>query len=578
MDGESVAVHVVTTTREYKGKVYRAHLLRRSYREDGKVKNETLGNISSLPDHVVDVIRRALKGTPLASTEDLFEITRSWHHGGVQAVLTAMSRLDFDSLLASRPSRERQLVKGMVAARLLEAQSKLATTRWWGTTTLPLELGIEDATENELYEAMDWLLERQDRIEQRLSVRHLDEGRLVFFDLSSTYFEGTSCPLAALGHNRDGKSGLLQVNFGLVTNREGCPVGVSVHPGNTGDPKTLLPQLRRLREVHGILHVVLVGDRGMISQKQIDAVAADESVDWITALRSQSIRTLVDSGSLQMGLFDKRNLFELAAPEFPGERLIACRNDALRELRARKRTELIEATRKRLDKVVKRVKAGRLQGKAEIGMVVGRVINTYKVAKHFLAHIKPTSLSYEVRTDRVKAEAALDGVYIVRTSLPKKLLSAEDTVRGYKALSEVERAFRSFKGVQLKLRPIFHHLENRVRAHIFLCMLAYYVEWHMLNAWRPVLFADEELEAKKQRDPVAPSRRSKSAELKVRSCQLPDGTTAHSFHTRLLDLASIVRNRCRRKGAPETEPAFVMTTIPNEQQRRALELLETIRL
>ena len=578
MDSASPAVHVVTTTREYKGKVYRAHLLRRSYREDGKVKNETLGNISSLPDHVVDVIRRALKGTPLASTEDIFEITRSWHHGGVQAVLAAMTRLEFDGLLASRPSRERQLVKGMVAARLLEPQSKLATTRWWGTTTLPSVLGIEDATENELYEAMDWLLERQDRIEQRLSVRHLDEGRLVFFDLSSTYFEGTSCPIAALGHNRDGKSGLLQVNFGLVTNREGCPVGISVHPGNTADPKTLLPQLRRLREVHGLLHVVLVGDRGMISQKQIDAVADDQSVDWITALRSQSIRKLVGSGSLQMGLFDKRNLFELTDPEFPGQRLIACRNVALRELRARKRMALIAATRKKLDKVVERVKAGRLQGKAEIGMAVGRVINNYKVAKHFLVHIKPTSLSYEVRTDRVETEAALDGIYIVRTSLAKTLLSAEDTVRGYKGLAEVERAFRTFKGVQLKLRPIFHHLEKRVRAHIFLCMLAYYVEWHMLNAWRPLLFADEELEAKQQRDPVAPSKRSESAELKVRSRQLPDGTPPHSFHTQLLNLAGIVRNRCRRKGAPATEPAFEMTTLPNEQQRRALELLETIRL
>jgi transposase len=466
----------------------------------------------------------------------------------------------------------------MVVARLLDAQSKLATTRWWETTTLPRVLGLEDATEDDLYAAMDWLLERQDRIEQRLSVRHLDEGRLVFYDLSSTYFEGTTCPLAQRGYNRDGKRGLLQVNFGVVTNRDGCPVGVSVHPGNTGDPDTLLPQLQRLRAVHGILHVVLVGDRGMISQTQIDAVVDDKLVDWITALRSEAIRKLVDSGALQMGLFDKRNLFELKHPDFPEDRLIACRNDELRTLRAHTRSELIEATRKKLERVERRVRAGRLSGKAEIGLAVGRVINSYKVAKHFQVRITPKGFSFEVNQKRVENEAALDGVYVVRTSLPKKLLSAEDTVRGYKSLSEVERAFRTFKGVDIKVRPIFHHLEKRVRAHIFLCMLAYYVEWHMLNAWRPLLFADEELEAKKQRDPVAPSRRSKSALQKVRSRTLPDGSVAHSFQTLLESLSTIVRNQCRRKGAALKESTFELTTVPNEKQRRTLELLDTIHL
>ena len=575
--GES-AVHVVTTKREYKGKVYQAHLLRRSYREDGKVKNETLGNISALPVYVIDVIRRALKGIPLVAADELFEIRQSWHHGAVQAVLAAMKKLEFDGLLASRPSRERELVKAMVAARLLDPQSKLATTRSWGTTTLPDELGVADATEDELYDAMDWLLAHQDRIEKRLAIRHLDEESLVLYDLSSTYFEGKSCPLAALGYNRDGKAGKLQVNFGVVTNLAGCPVGVSVHPGNTGDPKTLLPQLRRIREVFGVFRLVLVGDRGMISQKQIDVFVEDGAVDWISALRSVSIRKLYQSGALQMGLFDQRNLFELTHPDYPLERLIACRNAELAKLRDHKRTDLIEATRKDVDRVKQRVDRGRLKGKAAIGVALGRIINRHKVAKHFLLRITEEGFRYEIRAARVAAEAALDGVYVIRTSLPKKKMSSDDAVRSYKRLAGVERAFRSFKSIDLKVRPIHHYLADRVRSHIFLCMLAYYVEWHMMNAWRPLLFADEDLEAKDRRDPVAPAQRSKSALAKVSSLELLDGSRAHSFRTLLREMASIVRNRCRRKGSPASEPAFDMTTIPNEKQRRAFELIGSIRV
>lgn len=570
------AVHVVTTRREYKGKVYKAHLLRRSYREDGKVKNETLSNISALPEHVVEIVRRALKGTSLVAVEDHFEITRSWHHGHVKAVLAAMSGLGFDELIGSRTSRERQLVKAMVAARVIDPQSKLATARSLGTTTLAADLGVEDATEDELYEAMDWLLERQGRIEQRLAVRHLDEGSLVLYDLSSTYFEGKTCPLAALGYNRDGKKGKLQVNFGLVTNQDGCPVGVSVHSGDTADPETLLPQLRRIREVFGVHHVVMVGDRGMISQKHIDRFVEDGSVDWITALRSGAIRKLHQGGALQMGLFDKRNLFELRSPDYPEERLVACRNTELAKLRAHKRTDLIEATRKELDRIKKRVAEGRLKDRAEIGVAVGRVINRYKVAKHFRLQITEGVLRFEVREDRVAAEAALDGVYVIRTSLPKEKMSAEDAVRGYKRLAGIERAFRSLKAIDLKVRPIHHFLADRVRSHIFLCMLAYYVEWQLMNAWRPLLFADEELEAKSRRDPVAPALRSKSAEAKAATLTLEDGSMAHSFRTLLKDLATIVRNRCRCKGAAVKDASFDITTTPSEKQRRALDLAQAI--
>lgn len=555
-----------------------AILLRESYREGKKVRKRTLANLSALPPEQVNALRLVLRGDKLAPAEEFFEITQSWHHGHVRAVLAAMGRLGFDALLASRPCRERQLVKAMVAARVLDPQSKLATARSWGTTTLATELGVEGADSNDLYGAMDWLLERQGRIEQRLAIRHLDEGKLVLYDLSSTYFEGKTCPLAELGYNRDGKKGKLQVNFGLVANREGCPVGISVFSGSTADAETLLPELKRIRDVLGVLHVVMVGDRGMLSQKHIDAFEEDGWVDWITALRSGAIQKLKKDGALQMGLFDKRNLFEFRSPDYPGERLIACRNRELAKLRDHKRTELVEATRRDLDRIMRRVERGRLTDRAEIGIAVGRVINRYKVAKHFQVHIAEGSLRYEVRQGRIAAEAALDGVYVIRTNLPKKTMSAEETVRSYKRLAEVERAFRSIKTLDLKVRPIHHHLEDRVRAHIFLCMLAYYVEWHMLNAWRPLLFADEDLAAKDRRDPVAPARRSKSAEAKAKTLKIDDGTVAHSFRTLLRDLSSVVRNRCRRKGGSDADGTFDLTTTPSEKQMRAFELLDGIRM
>ncbi|HHH31855.1 MAG TPA: IS1634 family transposase [Polyangiaceae bacterium] len=575
MPRRSGPVHVVTTTRRYKGRTYHTHLLRRSYREDGKVKNETLGNLSHLPDPVIGLIRQALSGQTFVTAEDRFEIVASRAHGHVEAVLTAMRRLRIDKLLHSRPSRERELCLAMIAARVLQPQSKLATTRWWSTTTLPDVLSGNHASEDELYRAMDWLLNRQDAIEKKLAKRHLTEGGTALFDLSSSYFEGSQCPLAALGHNRDGKKGKLQVNYGLMTDGQGCPVSVSVVSGNTSDPKTLLPQVKRVRERFGIRNLVLVGDRGMISKKQIDSLREQEGIEWITALRSGSIRKLLGAGAIQMELFDERNLFELEHADFPGERLVACRNPALAERRRAKRRELIEATEKELEKVAGMVRRGRLRREREIGLRVGKVLNKYKVGKHFNLTIEEGRFEYEVDRIRVETEAALDGIYVIRTSLGQDQLSAEDAVRSYKSLSQVERAFRSFKTLDLHVRPIRHWAEGRVRSHIFLCMLAYYVQWHMQEVWRPLLFFDEDLEAKQSRDPVAPAERSAGARKKARRHVLEDGRPVHSFRTLLASLGTIVRNTCRVKDR-SGQPSFELTTQASPEQRRALDLLKQI--
>ena len=555
-----------------------AYLLRESYREGGKVKKRTLANLSSLPIEQIERIRQVLRGEQLAPVDTLFKSVGSAHHGHVQAVLSAMKRLRFDALLSSRPCRERDLVVGMVAVRILAPHSKLATTRWWHFTTLPEILGVSDATEDDLYKAMDWLLARQERIEKKLAARHLQENGLVLYDLSSSYFEGVTCLLAALGHSRDGVKGKLQVNYGLLAAPSGCPVSVSVYEGNTGDPTTLLEQVTKVKDAFEIKNLVLVGDRGMITQKQINSLKDIEGVDWISALKTGGIRELLHSGALQMGLFDERNLFELTHPDFPGERLIACRNPELARMRAAKRQDLLSATTQELDKVKGMVEKGRLTGKGKIGGRVGRVINKYKMAKHLTLVIDDERFGYEIRQDQVAAEAALDGIYVIRTSLPKERISAPDAVRSYKSLSDVERAFRCLKSIDLLVRPIRHRLEDRVRAHIFLCMLSYYVEWHMLEAWRPLLFADEDKKAKAKRDPVAPAKRSDEALRKAATHTLDDGTPAHSFRTLLKELACIVRNICHRVGADPSEPTFLMTTTPNPRQARALALLDAIRV
>jgi transposase len=577
MASRNGTAHVVTTKREYNGKVYCTHLLRRSYREDGKVKNETLGNLSHLPDSVIDLIRRSLQGETFVPAGEAFEISSSRAHGHVQAVSLAMQRLGFASLLATKPCPERDLVQAMVASRIVCPATKLATTRLWHTSTLAEEFGVTDASEDDLYAAMDWLLAAQDRIQKKLAARHLRDDSLVLYDLSSSYFEGSCCPLAKLGYSRDGKRGTLQVNYGLLTDARGCPVAVSVFEGNTSDSTTFMPEVTRLREQFGIKRMVMVGDRGMISQKAIDEMSGDADVAWITALRSASIRTLVEQRHLQLGLFDERNLLEISSPDFPGERLVACRNTELARMRAHTREDLLAATQRSLEKVKARVDAAKLMGKDKIGVAVGKVVNTYKVAKHFELTITDNTFTFERLADSIAAEAALDGLYIIRTSVKAERMDAPTCVRTYKSLSQVERAFRSIKTMDLKVRPIHHHLEGGVRAHIFLCMLAYYVEWHMRQAWRELMFADEDQAAKFSRDPVAPAKRSEAAMKKVLSRTLEDGTPAHSFQTLLRELETVVRNTCRTPNSTSDAPTFQLTTKQNEKQKRALELIDQIK-
>jgi transposase len=552
------------------------YLLRESYREGKKVRKRTIANLSALSDEQIEAIRAVLAGHTVRPVEELWQTTRSRSHGAVRAVRVAMQRLGFESLIASRPGPERDAVSAMVAARILAPHTKLATTRWWHTTTLAEEYGVADRDETDLYAAMDWLLERQKPIEKKLAARHLSEGALALYDLSSSYFEGNSCPLAKIGYSRDGKRNTPQVNYGLLTTRAGCPVAISVYAGNTADASTLMPQVDQLRKQFGLERLVLVGDRGMISHKAIGELRNLDGLAWITALKSTQIRTLVQGGDLQLGLFDERNLFEFSHPDFPDERLMACRNAELGRLRAHKREALLTATEQELQKVQTRIENGSLAGRDKIGVRVGKVVNKYKVGKHFALSIEESGFTFKRLDQQIVAEAALDGLYVIRTSVPKKQMSSAEAVRSYKALAEVERAFRAMKTIDLHIRPIHHRLENRVRAHIFLCMLAYYVEWHMREAWRELMFADEDLERKKHRDPVAPAERSEAALEKVATRKLKDGSPAHSFRTLLEDLSTIVRNTCETRVGNNSGSTFEMTTLQNPAQQRAFNLLQEI--
>ena len=551
-------------------------LLRESYRDGKTVKKRTLANLSALPAEQIELIRQVLRGEKLVAPASLFEIDASRHHGHVQAVWLAMQRLGLAQLLSTRPCAERQRVLAMIAARVLSPDSKLATTRWWDTTTLPELFELDACDEQALYAAMDWLLERQDAIQGKLAQRHLQPGDLVLYDLSSSYFEGSTCELAALGYNRDGKRGKLQVNYGLLTDARGVPVAISVFEGNTADADTFMPQVTQLRERFGIDEMVLVGDRGMIAQTHIDALRAETGLQWITALKSGSLRVLASEGALQLGLFDERNLFEFTHADYPGERLVACRNPELAKRRAHKRQALLEATVALLEPIRQRVAAGRLKGQDRIGLCVGKVLNRYKVGKHLDLVIGDASFEYTINEARVAQEATLDGIYVIRTAVPQQRMGSDDVVRNYKSLSQVEQAFRSMKTVDLEVRPIYHRLADRVRAHLLLCMLAYYVKWHMMQAWRPLLFADEEQAAKAQRDPVAPARRSAGALRKVSNRTLEDGTCVHSFDSLLHHLSTIVRNACHHPGASAHEATFTLDTAPDAKQLQALELLKTI--
>jgi transposase len=551
-------------------------LLRESYREGTKVRKRTLANLSSLSRLQIEAIRAALRGEVWQPVDRCFEVTASRAHGAVQAVDVGMQRLGLASVIASKPCGERDLALAMIASRIIVPHTKLATTRWWHTTTLAEQFGVADADEDDLYAAMDWLLARQDTIQKKLAARHLSAGSLVLYDLTSSYFEGTSCPLARIGYSRDGRKGTLQVNYGLLTDARGCPVAVSVYEGNVGDSLTLMPEVKRLRESFGVEQLVMVGDRGMISQKSIEQMRELDGVGWISALKNASIRALVEQGQLQLGLFDERNLLEISSPEFPGERLVACRNPELAKLRTHKREELLAATERNLEKIKARIEAGKLAGPDEIGLRVGKIVNQYKVAKHFDLAIGDHTFTYARKLDGIAAEAALDGIYIIRTSLRASQMDAPDCVRNYKALANVERAFRSLKTVDLKVRPIHHRTADRVRAHILLCMLAYYVEWHMREAWRELMFADTDQAAKATRDPVAAAKRSPAALAKVARHALDDGIPAHSFATLLAELATIVRNTCRTPNAGPDAPTFDLVTTLNAQQQRALDLIAQI--
>jgi hypothetical protein len=557
-----------------------AILLREGYREAGQVKTRTLANLSHWPPARIEALRRVLRDEGVRAAADAFEIIRTRPHGHVAAVLGTLRRLELDRLIAAKRSAERDRVVAMVCARILAPGSKLATTRALNaetlTSTLGECLGLGAATEDELYEAMDWLVERQERIETRLAARHLAGGTLALYDVTSTYFEGRTCALARFGHSRDGKRDKLQIVFGLLTNARGCPVAVEVFAGNTGDPKTLAAQVTKLRERFGLERVVLVGDRGVITTARIrDDLQANAGIDWITALRAPAIAKLVDAGSLQLGLFDTRDLAEIADPAFPGERLVVCRNPQLAEERARKREDLLRATEGELAKVAAATTRAQrpLRGTTAVALRVGRVLGRFKMQKHFRLEIGDDRFRYERDAERIAREAALDGIYVIRTSVAAERLSAEDAVRHYKSLAVVERAFRSFKTVDLKVRPIHHHLAERVRAHVFLCMLAYYVEWHMRETLAPMLFDDDDKpEAERLRPSVvSPAQRSRTALAKARSKRTADGAPVHSFQTLLADLATVAKNRVRTAAARNA--AFDLITTPTTLQQRAFDLL-----
>lgn len=565
--------HVVTTSRVYKGKRYETHLLRRTYREGVHVRNVTLANLSHLPAHLIDLIRRGLKGEQFFSPSDAFEILSTHQHGHVAAILGMIEHLKLDKILGKEATPERQCVLGMIVARIIRPHSKLATTRSWKTTSIPECLGLEETNEDDLYKALDWLLTRQGNVEVEFARRHLKEGKLTLYDTTSTYLEGRCCPLARLGHNRDGRKDKLQVNFGLLSNEDGCPVSVRVFAGNTSDPKTLSAQVKQIRGDFDLSSVTIVGDRGMITTARIrEDLKGQEGVDWITALRAPQIQKLREAGTIQLELFDERDLAEVRDPAFPNERLIVCRNPFLTEERRRKREELLVATEKSLAKIAVSVEKGRLKGREEIALRVGKELGRFKVGKHFELKIAEKSFRYSRNTKRIEREAALDGFYVIRTNVPKAKLSAHAAVRAYKNLSKIERAFRSMKTIDLEVRPVFHWAEKRVRAHIFLCMLAYYVQWHMQMALKPLLFFDEEIdEVNRRKSPVTPAARSESAERKDSTKRTVAGKPAHSFRTLLEDLGTIARNRVRSKLAQGA--SFNLLTEPTSEQREVFRLL-----
>lgn len=560
-----------------------AILLRESFRVDGRVRKRTLANLSNWPPTRVDALRAVLRGgsTPVVKLDGAFEIVRSRPHGHVAAVVGTMRRLELPSLLSRTKCSDRDLALAMIAARILEPRSKLATAEALREDTLHSTLGevlgVQSAREDDLYAAMDWLLEQQPRIEAALAKRHLKDGTLVLYDVSSTYFEGRHCPLARIGYSRDGKKGTLQIVFGLLCDAEGRPVAVEVFEGNTGDPKTLGPLLKKLRDRFGLQRIVLVGDRGMITDARIrDELRPIEGLDWITALRAPAIQALVDGGTLQLSLFDEKDLAEITDPAYPGERLMVCKNPLLAQERARKREALLASTERELAKVTAATQRpkNRLKGKEAIALRLGTVLGRFKMAKHFHTEIATDGFRYQRNEESIRREAALDGFYVVRTNVGAERLGTADVVRTYKRLSTVERAFRSTKTVGLRVRPIHHRDADRVRAHLLLCMLAYYVEWHMRRALAPMLFEDDDKVAAEaaRTSVVAPAQRSERARRKAATKRTDDELPVHSFQSLLGDLATVAKNRVQPTAAGTTP--FDVITTPTPIQQRAFALLE----
>jgi hypothetical protein len=557
-----------------------AILLREGWREGSRTRKRTLANLTDWPPAQVEALRAVLRGDfhTLAPSAG-FAIERTRPHGHVAAVLGTVRRLRLESLLATRRCPERDAVVAMLVARIVEPRSKLATARELRAATLTSTLGellqLSDCDEELLYRAMDWLLPQQARIEQALARRHLSDATLALYDVTSTYFEGRCCPLARYGYSRDGKRDKLQITFGLLTNADGCPIAVEVFEGNTADPGTVGSVIAKLRERFALKRIVLVGDRGMLTSARIREELVDGGLEWLTALRAPQIQQLVEGGALQLSLFDERDLAEITDPAYPGERLVACRNPLLAEERARKRSELLAATERALNQIVAATQRLRnpLRGKTRIALRVGGVLGRYKMRKHFTLAIEETGFSFTRDEQSIAREAALDGIYVIRTSVPAATLGPEDAVRTYKRLAQVEQAFRSLKSVDLKVRPIHHRLEERVRAHVLLCMLAYYVEWHMRQALAPLLFDDDDPAAAEPLRPsvVAPAQRSPSAQHKALTKLTADGTPVHSFQTLISDLATLARNRI----LPNTRDAvpFDLVTTPTPLQQRAFDLL-----
>jgi len=556
-----------------------AILLRESYREQGKVKTRTLANLSRWPEHKVETLTRALKGLPPArDLSEAFEITRSLPHGHVAAVLGTARRLSIEELIDPAPSRRRDLVTAMLVAQVIAPASKLALARGLrsetATSSLGEVLGVSGCDEDDLYAAMDWALERKDSIENTLAARHLTNGTLVLYDVSSAAFEGRTCPLGAIGHPRDGVKGRLQIVYGLLCSPAGIPIAIEVFEGNTADPKTLAAQISKLKTRFRLSRVCLVGDRGMLTNARIRDEVRPAQLDWISALRAPQIKTLVEDGALQLSLFDQQDLLEITSPEFPGERLVCCHNPALAEKRAHKRQELLAATEKELTPIAAATRRATrpLRGKDKIALRVGKVVNHYKMAKHFTIEITDESFTFTRNTEAIAAEAALDGIYVLRTSLPEQTLTQHDVVLRYKNLADVERFFRTLNG-ELDVRPIRHRLADRVRAHLFLRMLSYYISWHMKAALAPILFVDNDkpAAAAKRANPVAAAQRSDDALTKAARKRTTDDTPVHSFTSLLADLATICANHIQ---PADDIPAFTMTTTPTPLQQRAFQLLD----